>query len=59
MAPTADSGKKRKRQADGLAKPSKRVAVEDRQDVKVRLQEGDKWAPIIGMLSIQMTRFDC
>ena len=55
MAPTADSGTKRKRQVDGSSKPSKRVAVENKQDVTISLQEGDKWAPIIGTLfSIQI-----
>jgi hypothetical protein len=49
MADTADKGKKRKRHTDGSSKPSKKVAIEEDRKIKISLQDGDEWAPIIGM----------
>jgi DNA-directed RNA polymerase I subunit RPA49 len=48
MADTIDKGKKRKRRTDGSSKPSKKVAIEEDRKIKVSLQDGDKWAPVIG-----------
>ncbi|TVY62726.1 DNA-directed RNA polymerase I subunit rpa49 [Lachnellula suecica] len=47
MADKVEKVKKRKRNADGSSKPSKRVAVEGDTAVKVSVQDTGKWAPII------------
>ena len=45
-----DPSKKRKRDKDGVKKPSKKVAVEGSGTVKVQLVEDrDEWAPLVGM----------
>jgi len=49
MADKVEKAKKRKRQIDGTSKPSKRVAIEDDQQIKFSVRETGKWAPIIGM----------
>jgi DNA-directed RNA polymerase I subunit RPA49 len=49
MADTVDKGKKRKGHTDGSSNPSKKVAIEENRKIKISLQDGDKWAPIIGM----------
>jgi len=50
----SDPSKKRKRNADGSKKPSKKVAVETPpavSNVTISLvQDADEWAPIVGML---------
>jgi DNA-directed RNA polymerase I subunit RPA49 len=48
MAPSVDAGKKRKRHTDGSSKPSKRVAIDDSKEIKLRVQDSDEWAPVIG-----------
>ena len=49
MADTVDKGKKRKRYTDGSLMPSKKGATEKDRKFKISLQDGDRWAPIIGM----------
>jgi DNA-directed RNA polymerase I subunit RPA49 len=49
MADTVDKGKKRKKHTDGSSQPSKKVAIEEDRNIKISLQNGDEWAPIIGM----------
>jgi hypothetical protein len=49
MADKIEMVKKRKRNPDGSAKPSKRVAIEEDKQVKITLHGADKWAPVIGM----------
>ncbi len=51
MAERIHKEKKRKREKDGSSKPSKRVAIEEDQQIKMSLVESDKWAPVIGMSS--------
>jgi len=53
MADKVEKAKKRKRHTDGSSKPSKRVAIEGDNQVKISIHEVDKWAPIIGMLTVQ------
>ena len=49
MVDKADKGKKRKRNTDGISKPSKRVALDADKQVKISHHEADIWAPVIGM----------
>lgn len=49
MADKGDKGKKRKRNTDTSPKPSKKVAFEGFQNVKISFHGPGKWAPIIGM----------
>ena len=49
MADTVDKGKKRKRHTDDSSNPSKMVAIEEDRKIKISLQDGGKWAPIVGM----------
>jgi DNA-directed RNA polymerase I subunit RPA49 len=49
MADKMEKAKKRKRDPNGSAKPSKRVSIEKDKQIKITLHETDKWAPIIGM----------
>jgi DNA-directed RNA polymerase I subunit RPA49 len=49
MADKADKGIKRKRQAQGPSKPSKKVAIEEDRNIKISLRDAEKWAPVIGM----------
>jgi DNA-directed RNA polymerase I subunit RPA49 len=49
MAEKVNKGKKRKRHTDGSSKPSKKVAIEQDQNIKVAFHEPEKWAPVIGM----------
>jgi hypothetical protein len=47
----SDPSKKRKRNADGSKKPSKKVAVETPPNVTISLvEDADEWAPIVGKL---------
>jgi DNA-directed RNA polymerase I subunit RPA49 len=43
--------KKRKSEEDGSSRPSKRVAIEEDQQIHVSLLESDGWAPVVGMHS--------
>ena len=47
-----EKSNKRKRNADGSSKPSKKVAIEQERNVKISLKDGDEWAPVIGMFFI-------
>lgn len=47
MADKVDKGKKRKRHTDGSSKPSKKVSIEDTQNIKVSFREPEKWTPVI------------
>lgn len=48
MADRIDKEKKRKRHPqDGSSKPSKRVAIESNDNVKISLHAAGKWAPVI------------
>lgn len=49
MADTVGKGKKRKRHTDGFLKPSKKAAIDEDRKFRISLQDGDRWAPIIGM----------
>lgn len=49
MADQIEKSKKRKKNADGSSRPSKKVAIEDDRNVKISLKDGDEWAPVIGM----------
>lgn len=49
MVDTVDKGKKRKKNSDGSSRPSKKVTIEGDRKVKISVQNGDQWAPIIGM----------
>jgi hypothetical protein len=49
MADKVEKVKKRKRNPDGSVKPSKRVAIEENNQVNITLHQADEWAPIIGM----------
>lgn len=48
MSDKTEKVKKRKRQADGTSKPSKRVAIDEDKQIKITLQETEKWAPVVG-----------
>jgi len=48
MADKAEKSKKRKRQTDGSSKPSKKVAIEKDESIKITLHDADEWAPVIG-----------
>ncbi|KAL2068107.1 hypothetical protein VTL71DRAFT_16205 [Oculimacula yallundae] len=47
MSDNVEKVKKRKRNADGSSKPSKRVAIEDDQQIKVSVSDAGTWAPVI------------
>lgn len=49
MVDKIEKSKKRKKNADGSSRPSKRVAIEDERNVQISLKDGDEWAPVIGM----------
>ncbi|QSZ30592.1 hypothetical protein DSL72_000149 [Monilinia vaccinii-corymbosi] len=47
MVDNIEKSKKRKKNADGSSRPSKKVAIEDGSNVKISLKVGDEWAPVI------------
>jgi DNA-directed RNA polymerase I subunit RPA49 len=49
MADSVEKSKKRKRNADGSSKASKKVAIMEDRRIKISVQTGDEWVPIIGM----------
>lgn len=59
MADKIEKSKKRKKNADGSSRPSKKVAIEDDRNVKISLKDGDEWSPVIGMFSVLEMRDHC
>ena len=57
MADAVEKGKKRKKNSDGSSRPSKKVITGDDRKVKISLQDGDRWAPIIGMADCTARRY--
>jgi DNA-directed RNA polymerase I subunit RPA49 len=55
MGEKTDKNKKRKRDADGSSRSSKKVAIEEDRNIKISLQESDAWAPVIGMYLLSQT----
>ncbi|PQE16479.1 a49-like RNA polymerase i associated factor protein [Rutstroemia sp. NJR-2017a BBW] len=47
MGENTDKNKKRKRDADGSSRSSKKVAIKEDRNIKISLQESDAWAPVI------------
>ncbi|KAJ8064570.1 hypothetical protein OCU04_006899 [Sclerotinia nivalis] len=47
MADNTEKSKKRKKNADGSSRPTKKVAIEGDRNVKISLNDCDEWAPVV------------